>query len=197
MKMTNQERVDEWMRFVFTETERTDAPERALRTAEEAIELTQAVGVDAATMHRLVDYVFERPVGDPAQEIAGILVTVYSMATAIGADAETVFHREMTRVHKSEVIDRCRRRQHEKREALASKPLINMSAAEIDVWRSAFAAAVAVPDIHWETQDALHDLARAFESAERAARAVRLFGGPSVDLTAHQMLTCAGAKIPR
>lgn len=117
--MTNQFRVTAWVRKVFTEKEATDVPERALRLAEEALELAQACEVDAATLHRLVDYVFSRPVGAPGSEIAGTMVTVYALATALGVDAQTVLEAELLRIQHPEVIERCRRRQHEKREALA------------------------------------------------------------------------------
>jgi hypothetical protein len=115
--ITNQSRVTAWVREVFTEQEANDAQERSLRTAEEALELAQACGVDAATLHRLVDYVFSRPVGKPAQEVAGTTVTLYAMAAALGVDAQAEFETELKRIQQPEVIERCRRRQHEKREA--------------------------------------------------------------------------------
>jgi hypothetical protein len=114
----DQERVTEWVREVFDDTTASNIPERALRAAEEAIELTQACGVDAETVHRLVDYVFGRPCGEPAREIAGCLVTLYAAASALGVDAGAEFERELTRIWQPEVIERCRRRQSEKREAL-------------------------------------------------------------------------------
>lgn len=118
--MNVQANVDDWMKIVFTEEERINAPERSLRCAEEALELTQALGVDRETIHRLVDYVYGRPVGEAPQEIAGTMVTLYSVATALGVDADSLFLKEMARVYHPDVIARCRRRQHEKREALAS-----------------------------------------------------------------------------
>jgi hypothetical protein len=114
----NQSRVTAWVREVFTNAETEDVPERALRMAEEALELAQACDVDAATLHRLVDYVFSRPVGAPGAEIAGTMVTVYALAAALGVDAQTVFEAELLRIRQPEVIERCRRRQHEKRAAL-------------------------------------------------------------------------------
>jgi hypothetical protein len=116
---TNQSRVTAWVREVFTNKEAEDVQERALRMAEEALELAQACEVDAATLHRLVDYVFSRPVGKPEKEIAGTMVTVYALAAALGVDAQMMFENELVRIQTPEVIERCRRRQHEKREALA------------------------------------------------------------------------------
>ena len=115
----NQPRVAAWVREVFTNAEAEDVPERALRMAEEALELAQACNVDAEILHRLVDYVFSRPVGAPEKEIAGTMVTVYALAAALGADAQAEFETELLRIQQPEVIERCRRRQHEKRAVLS------------------------------------------------------------------------------
>jgi hypothetical protein len=116
-----QRRVGDWMLKTFTTLEILNGPERTLRHVEEALELAQACDVDAATLHRLVDYVFSRPVGKPGQEIAGSMVTLYAAASALGVDADTEFETELKRIQQPEVIERCRRRQHEKREALVPK----------------------------------------------------------------------------
>lgn len=117
----NQFRVTEWVRKIFTEAEATNAPERSLRVVEEAIELAQACGIDAETIHRIVDYVCSRPIGEAPKEIAGCLVTVYATAAALGVDAQSEFEIELSRIHQPEVIDRVRRRQQEKRAALVTK----------------------------------------------------------------------------
>jgi hypothetical protein len=121
MTMTKQERVHVWVREVFTDKEAIDVAERSLRVAEEALELAQACGIDVETLHRLVDYVMSRPTGKPAQEVAGTMVTLYAIATPLNIDADTEFAIELERISQPEVIDRCRRRQHEKREALICK----------------------------------------------------------------------------
>ncbi len=113
-----QVQVADWVLEALGEETAKNIPERSLRFAEEAIELTQACGVDAETVHRLVDYVFSRPVGDPAQEVAGALVTLYSAAAALGIDADEELEKELKRIWQPEVIERCRRRQYEKREVL-------------------------------------------------------------------------------
>lgn len=114
----SQPRVAAWCQEVLGPESSANVEERSVRTAEEAIELTQACGVDAETLHKLVDYVYSRPAGKPAQEIAGTLVTLYSVAAALGVDAERELEKELGRIWQPEVIERCRRRQHEKREAL-------------------------------------------------------------------------------
>jgi hypothetical protein len=120
--MMNQSRISAWVRKVFTEAESKNAPERSLRVVEEAVELSQACGVDSETLHRLVDYVCSRPIGEAPKEIAGCLVTVYAAAAALGVDAQEELEKEISRIHQPEVIDRVRRRQHEKRAALVATP---------------------------------------------------------------------------
>lgn len=115
---TRQQRVAAWVVSTFGPETALDAPERTLRAAEEVIELAQACGVDAETIHRLVDYVFARPPGVPKQEIGGSMLTLYAAAQACGVDADEAYEAEMLRVELPEVVERCRRRQLEKREAL-------------------------------------------------------------------------------
>lgn len=119
---SSQSRVSTWVRSTFSEQEAQDVPERSLRMVEETIELAQACKVDASTVHRLVDYVFSRPVGEPNQELAGCMVTLYALAVALDLDADAELETELERINRPEVIERCRRRQHEKRAALVAVP---------------------------------------------------------------------------
>lgn len=119
---SNQARIAAWAAQVLGKEAAGNIPERSLRAAEEVIELTQACGVDVETVHRLVDYVFSRPIGEPSQEIAGSLVSLYAVAAALNVDADAALHVELERIAQPEVIERVRRRQTEKREALAVKP---------------------------------------------------------------------------
>jgi len=116
-RLSKQSRVARWLDLVFTEAEIVDWRERVLRFVEEAIELAQAVHLDAATLHRLVDYVYSRPVGEVSQEVAGCLVTLYAAAHSLGVDSDEVFEDEFKRIHRPEVLARIRRRQSEKRAA--------------------------------------------------------------------------------
>lgn len=116
----NQTRVAAWVLEALGAESAVNVKERSVRTVEETVELAQACGVDPETLHRLVDYVYSRPAGKPEQEIAGSLVTLYSVATALDVDAQQELEKELERIWQPEVIERCRRRQHEKREALKS-----------------------------------------------------------------------------
>ncbi len=113
---TNQEEVSAWARTVFGDEVAKNVPERALRAVEEVVELAQACNVEAAAVHRLVDYVFSRPAGLPASEVAGSLVTIYALASALQVDTQRVFALELRRIWEPEVIERVRARQKEKRE---------------------------------------------------------------------------------
>ena len=111
-----QQAIEEWDQDVFTSAELRDGAERSLRHVEEAVELAQACGVKPEQIHRLVDYVFARPAGEPGQEIAGSLVTLLTAANVLDVDVATVFTIELERIRQPGVIARIRRRQTEKRE---------------------------------------------------------------------------------
>lgn len=121
--MNNQARVTEWAGKVFTEAELCDIPERALRVLEEAGELAQACGVTVEQAHKLIDYVFSRDTGMPDNEVAGTMVTLYALCAVMGIMAQGTFEREIKRINTTEVIERVRRRQKEKREAVSERPL--------------------------------------------------------------------------
>ncbi len=115
---TPQARVAVWVREAFSEKAARNVQERALRAVEEIVELAQVAGVTAETLHRLVDYVFGRPPGTAKSEVAGSMVTLYAVAEALSVDADDALEAELVRLQQPEVIERCRRRQAEKRAAL-------------------------------------------------------------------------------
>jgi len=66
--------VASWMQECFDPVISADTVERNDRLIEEA--LVQACGGTRDDCHTLVDYVFNRPVGDPVQEVGGVMVTL-------------------------------------------------------------------------------------------------------------------------
>jgi hypothetical protein len=118
--VTRQLTIEKWARRVLGDDIFTNTKERALRVAEEAIELAQALGVPVDDIHRLVGYVYARPIGDPAQEIAGTMVTLYAAAASAGVDADAAFDAEVVRIHTPEIEAKVRRRQAEKRQAMVT-----------------------------------------------------------------------------
>lgn len=73
-------------------------PVRALRCAEEAVELAQAYKVSKEKMLELVEIVYSRPPGEPEQELGGVAMTATVLAAAHGHDLDTFFEVELRRV---------------------------------------------------------------------------------------------------
>ncbi|MFS0771087.1 hypothetical protein [Sphingomonas sp. 1P08PE] len=99
-----QSRVQPWMLACFGAEIAADGVERNHRFLEEALELVQSTGCTASEAHQLVDYVFGRDVGEPAQEVGGVMVTLAALCLAHGldmhADGETELARIWTKVEK-------------------------------------------------------------------------------------------------
>lgn len=88
---------EEWIRRCFPGA--TLPEERGLRALEEMIELAQAMGVDRGQAHRLVDYVFDRPVGEIGQEIGGVALTLSAVASTVDIDLGSCWQTELDRVN--------------------------------------------------------------------------------------------------
>lgn len=77
-----QERVQPWMMTCFGPEISADKKERNHRFLEEAIELVQSTGCTRSEAHQLVDYVYNRPVGETPQEVGGVMVTLAALCLA-------------------------------------------------------------------------------------------------------------------
>ena len=77
-----QNEVGAWTSTCFGEMIDKDVVERNHRFLEEALELVQACGDTRGNAHQLVDYVFDRPIGEKAQEVGGVLVTLAALCNA-------------------------------------------------------------------------------------------------------------------
>jgi NTP pyrophosphatase (non-canonical NTP hydrolase) len=75
-----------------------DMPVRVLRLVEEVVELAQAHDIPYSQLHRLIDIVYDRPRGDPEQEIGGVMMVATLFCAVCGVEADEVFHRELRRV---------------------------------------------------------------------------------------------------
>jgi hypothetical protein len=93
-----QQRVQPWMLACFGETIAGDQEERNHRFLEEALELVQSTGCTASEAHQLVDYVYGRPVGEPAQEVGGVMVTLAALCLANGLDMHAAAETELARI---------------------------------------------------------------------------------------------------
>lgn len=97
-KNTFQARVLPWMNACFGEQISADKQERNHRFLEEALELIQARGATAEEAHQLVDYVYGRPVGEPSQEVGGVMVTLAALCLAHDMDMHAAAETELTRI---------------------------------------------------------------------------------------------------
>jgi hypothetical protein len=95
---TRQRKVGEWCEAAFGTEHATSLPQRGVRLLEEAIEAYQAAGGDLAMGHKLLDFVFARPVGQLGQELGGIGITLLALAQAAGLSADGEEAREFDRV---------------------------------------------------------------------------------------------------
>lgn len=96
--MTFQNRVKPWMLACFGEEIACDTVERNHRFLEEALELVQATGCTQNEAHQLVDYVFGRPTGEPAQEVGGVMVTLAALCLAQKMDMHDAGEVELARI---------------------------------------------------------------------------------------------------
>ena len=93
-----QERVAAWLAACFTPAICADIVERNHRFLEESLELVQSLGCTASEAHQLVDYVFNRDVGEPHQEVGGTMVTLAALCSAAQLDMATCGETELARV---------------------------------------------------------------------------------------------------
>ena len=93
-----QTQVGAWCAAAFGRDHAASIPQRGVRLLEEAIEAAQAAGAERAMAHKLVDYVFDRPVGELSQELGGVGVTLLALAEAADLSAEGCECSEIARV---------------------------------------------------------------------------------------------------
>ncbi|MCE1010171.1 hypothetical protein [Pseudomonas monteilii] len=93
-----QSRVQPWLMECFGEMIAGDREERNHRFLEEALELVQSLGCSSAEAHQLVEYVFGREVGEPAQEVGGVMVTLAALCLANSLDMHQLGETELARV---------------------------------------------------------------------------------------------------
>lgn len=96
--MKFQEKVKDWTIHCFGEEIAMNRVERNHRFLEESLELIQSLGCTSSEAHQLVDYVFNREVGEKAQECGGVMVTLAALCNANKLDMETCGTSELERV---------------------------------------------------------------------------------------------------
>lgn len=120
---TFQAGVSEWMGQCFLPSLYSNMTERGDRLLEEVLELLQAHGYDQGRVGTLVDYVFGRPVGEPAQEVGGVMVTLAGYCWVAGLDMHAAGDAELRRITQPEVMAKIRRKQEAKNALHFDTPL--------------------------------------------------------------------------
>ncbi len=115
--------VSEWMGQCFLPSLYSNMTERGDRLLEEVLELLQAHGYDKARVPTLVDYVFGRPVGDPAQEVGGVMVTLAGYCWVAGLDMHAAGDAELARISQPDVMAKIRAKQEAKNALHFDTPL--------------------------------------------------------------------------
>jgi len=109
--MSFQTKVNNWVIECFGEEILFDKHERGQRFIEEAIELVQSTGLSRETVLKLVDYVYNRPVGEVYQEVGGVIVTLAALCTCFGENLEVCKQLELSRISLPEAIIKIREKQ--------------------------------------------------------------------------------------
>lgn len=115
-----QTRVAPWMAECFGAAIASDVRERGDRLLEEVLELLQSHGYDPGRVATLRDYVFGRPVGEPAQEAGGVMVTLAAYCLATGIDMHDAGETELARIWTK--VDVIRAKQASKRDIHSPLP---------------------------------------------------------------------------
>ncbi len=106
---TYQGRVVEWMMETFSMECCRSTAERNHRFLEESLELVQSLGCTAAEAHMLVEYTFNRPIGEAKQEVGGVMVTLAALCAAADVSMRGCAEDELERCWKN--IEKIRAKQ--------------------------------------------------------------------------------------
>ena len=130
-----QDRVRPWMLECFGAVISADAQERNHRFLEEALELVQACGATQSEAHQLVDYVFGRPVGEPNQEVGGVMITLAALCHAQRLNMHAAGEVELSRIWTKVAQIRAKQAAKPKHSPLpAAVPAETPAQAEQDSW---------------------------------------------------------------
>lgn len=107
--------ISRWVRSTFGDEHQDSTLERSSRFFEEAAELCQAVGLRQELAQEIFDKVYSNPVGRVHQEFGGALITILALAENQEEDALKCLIDESDRIHRPDIIEKCRARQQEKK----------------------------------------------------------------------------------
>jgi NTP pyrophosphatase (non-canonical NTP hydrolase) len=115
-----QGRVAAWASMCFGQ-DAGDRKQRTHRFLEEALELAQSLDCTHEEAIELVDHVFGKPIGEPYQEMGGVMVTLAALANAAGLKMGRDGEEELRRISTLGMIERIRRK-HASRPASSPLP---------------------------------------------------------------------------
>lgn len=101
-----------WTLRCFDHAVKDDKEERCHRYYEESTELVHASGYTREQAHAMVDYVFDRPIGDLPNEVGGASVTLAALCEANGVDMVQATIDEITNIESN--TDKIRTKWREK-----------------------------------------------------------------------------------
>lgn len=108
---TFQQAVRIWIFQCFGSEISDHKQERNQRFLEESLELVQSCGMSSDDAHRLVDYVYSRPIGNMSQEVGGTLITLAALCGAQNIDMGDAANTELHRIQQPEVMEKIRAKQ--------------------------------------------------------------------------------------
>jgi len=112
MNGLDEDKLGIWAIQCFGSVTALSREERNHRFLEEALELVQSLGCTVSEAHQLVDYVFNRPKGEPGQELGGTLITLGVLCYVNYLNSEIEFMKEFKRIYKK--MDKIREKQLQK-----------------------------------------------------------------------------------
>lgn len=110
-----QQLVGHWLFDLFPFEVANSLQERCFRFFEEASELVQSLGMTYGQAIDLITYVWQRPIGEPRQELGGVMVTLNALAYVGCLDVHECAYSELARVNDPLVRSKIKAKQ-------ASKP---------------------------------------------------------------------------
>ncbi len=97
-RQQRQAEILQWANATFGKATASNTSERIRRFAEESIELVQAAGLEKQSIHDLIDHIYAKPVGNLAQEIGQVGVSLLALAERLGIQADEEECKEFQRI---------------------------------------------------------------------------------------------------
>jgi len=117
------ERVSPWMIQCFGAVVSDNLLERGDRILEEVLEMLQATNYPFERIAPLANYTYSRPIGEPSQEVGGVMVTLAAFCRAHKLDMHQAGETELARISQPEIMEKIRDKQAAKERDIPFSPL--------------------------------------------------------------------------